>query len=59
MGMDDEAVNLNISLFSGNLGDFEVILGARTDDNSSNSTAVGKKAVCKSTFLTWKYNHTN
>ena len=45
MGMDEEAVNLNISLFSGYLGDFEVILGASTDDNSSTSTAIGKK-VC-------------
>ena len=43
MRMDDEAVTLNISLFIGNLGDFGVILGASTDDNSSNSTAIGKK----------------
>ena len=43
MGMDEEAVTLNISLFAGNLGNFGIILGASTDDNSSNSTAIGKQ----------------
>ena len=41
-----ETLPLTISLFSGNFSDFGVILGARTDDNSSNSTAIGKQ-VCK------------
>ena len=40
----DKTVALTISLFSGKFSDFGVILGAHTDDNSSNSTAIGKQS---------------